>query len=41
MIAGNHVIRLTVTGKNPAAGAFTLSADKFTLAPQDGERRTR
>jgi hypothetical protein len=31
--AGNHVIRLTVTGKNAAAGAFTLSADKFTLAP--------
>ena len=30
---GNHVIRLTVTGKNAAAGAFTLSADKFTLAP--------
>src|SRR5204862_1011212 len=28
---GTHVIRLTVTGKNAAAGAFTLSADKFSL----------
>jgi len=31
--AGSHVVRLTVIGRNPAAGAFTLSADKFTLAP--------
>jgi glucose/arabinose dehydrogenase len=30
--AGNHVVRLTVTGRNAAAGAFTLSADTFTLA---------
>jgi hypothetical protein len=29
---GNHVVRLTVAGRNPAAGAFTLSADQFTLA---------
>jgi glucose/arabinose dehydrogenase len=32
-IPGDHVIRLTVTAKNAAAGAFTLSADRFTLAP--------
>ena len=31
--AGNHVIRLTVVGKNASAGAFTLSSDTFTLAP--------
>jgi hypothetical protein len=31
---GNHIIRLTVAGKNASAGAFTLSADKFTLTPQ-------
>jgi glucose/arabinose dehydrogenase len=31
--AGNHVIRLTVTGRNSAAGAFTLSADRFSLTP--------
>lgn len=30
---GNHTIRLTVTGRNAAAGAYTLSADAFTLAP--------
>jgi hypothetical protein len=29
--AGNHTIRLTVTGKNSASTGFTLSADKFTL----------
>jgi hypothetical protein len=34
--AGDHVIRLTVTGKNAAAGAHTLSADKFTLTPTPG-----
>ncbi len=31
--AGNHVVRLTVTGKNAVSGAFTLSADTFTLVP--------
>jgi hypothetical protein len=30
---GNHVLRLTVTGRNAAARAFTLSADTLTLAP--------
>lgn len=30
---GNQIVRLTVMGKNAAAGAFTLSADKFTLIP--------
>jgi chitinase len=34
--AGNHVVRLTVTGKNAAAGAFTLSADRFALTPTTG-----
>jgi hypothetical protein len=29
--AGSHVIRQTAIGKNPLAGAFTLSADLFTL----------
>lgn len=32
--AGNHPVRLTVTGKNAASSAYTLSADKFTLTPQ-------
>ena len=31
--SGPHLIRLTSTGKNAAAGAFTISADKFTLTP--------
>jgi hypothetical protein len=31
---GNHTLRLTVTGKNASSGAYTLSADKFTLVPQ-------
>jgi hypothetical protein len=31
---GNHVIRLTVTGRNSAAGAFTLSSDTFTFQAQ-------
>ena len=30
---GSHVVRLTCAGKNPASGAFTLSADTFTLVP--------
>ncbi len=29
--AGNHVARLVVAGKNPAAGAYTLSVDQFIL----------
>ena len=33
--SSSHIIRLTVTGKNTAAGAFTLSADKFTLVKQN------
>jgi len=32
--AGNHTIRLTVTGKNSASSAYQLSADKFTLVGQ-------
>ncbi len=31
---GNVIIRLTATGKNSAAGAFTLSADQFILVRQ-------
>jgi len=31
---GNHMVRLTVTGKNSASTGFTLSADKFTLVGQ-------
>jgi hypothetical protein len=29
----SHVVRLTVTGRNPAAGMFTLSADEVRLTP--------
>jgi hypothetical protein len=32
--AGNHTIRLTVTGKNSASSSYTLSADKFVLVGQ-------
>jgi hypothetical protein len=28
---GHHIVRQTVVGRNAAAGAYTLSADKFTL----------
>jgi poly(beta-D-mannuronate) lyase len=31
--AGNHLVRLTVAGKNSASSSFTLSADKFILIP--------
>jgi hypothetical protein len=31
---GNHVLRLTVTGRNASAGAFTLSSDTFTFQAQ-------
>jgi hypothetical protein len=34
--AGNQALRLTVVDKNPAAGTFSLSADKFTLVPSTG-----
>jgi len=30
---GDQLVRQTVVGKNAAAGAFTLSADRFTLNP--------
>jgi poly(beta-D-mannuronate) lyase len=30
---GSHSIRLTVTGKNASSSAFTISADRITLAP--------
>jgi len=29
----NHIVRQTVVGRNASAGAFTLSADRFTLVP--------
>src|SRR6185369_11612276 len=29
--AGNHALRLTVTGKNSASSSYTLSADTITL----------
>lgn len=32
--SGNQVIRLSCTGKNAAAGAFTISADAITITPQ-------
>lgn len=32
--SGNQTIRLTVTGKQAAAGAFTVTADAITLTPQ-------
>jgi hypothetical protein len=33
-IAGNHAVRLTVTGKGNPSTNFTLTADKFILLPQ-------
>jgi len=33
---GNHVVRLTVTGKNPASSSYMISADKFTLERECG-----
>jgi len=32
--AGNHLVRLTVVGKNASSGNYWLSADKFTLVGQ-------
>ena len=32
--AGDHTIRLTVTGQNAASSSYTVSADKFMLVPQ-------
>ncbi len=32
--AGNHLVRLTVTGKNASSSNYWLSADKFTLVGQ-------
>jgi len=32
--AGNHLVRLTVVGKNASSSNYWLSADKFTLVPQ-------
>ncbi len=32
--SGSQLIRLTSTGKNAAAGAFTISADAITITPQ-------
>ena len=33
-IAGNHAVRLTVSGKGNASTNYTLTADKFVLLPQ-------
>ena len=32
--AGNHTVRLTVTGKNSKSSSYQLSADKFTFTGQ-------
>jgi uncharacterized repeat protein (TIGR03803 family) len=32
--AGNHTVRLTVTGKNKSSSSYQLSADKFTFVGQ-------
>ncbi len=32
--AGNHTVKLTVTGKNSKSSSYQLSADKFTLTSQ-------
>src|SRR5207244_982858 len=32
--SGDQTVRLTVTGKNPKASTFYISADKFKLIPQ-------
>ena len=37
--ADNHIIRLTVTGKNSASSGFVLSADKFTFTPVQTEQQ--
>ena len=34
--AGTHLIRMTSTGKQPAAGTYLLSADKFSFISQAG-----
>ncbi len=34
LTAGDHLLRLTVTGKNPASSGYMLSADKFKLLQQ-------
>ena len=34
---GDHIVRLTVTGKNPASSGYMLSADKLTLVQQRGQ----
>jgi len=31
---GDHIIRLTVTGKNAASSSYSVSADKFMLVPE-------
>ena len=31
---GDHTLRLTVAGKSAASSNYTLTADKFLLAPQ-------
>ena len=36
LTGGSHIVRLTVTGKNPASGSYMLSADKFALVQQCG-----
>lgn len=39
--SGNQVVRLTVTGKNPSAGTFTLSADAFRLIKSVSQSRVK
>jgi hypothetical protein len=36
----NHIIRLTVTGKNSASSGYVLSADKFTFNPVSVQQQT-
>jgi hypothetical protein len=31
---GNHVVRLTVVGKNAASGSYSITADRITLVPR-------
>ncbi len=40
LAAGNHLLRLTVTGKNAASSSFTLSADRIILVPTTAQVAT-
>jgi hypothetical protein len=41
LTAGNHIVRLTAAGKNPASSGYMLSADRFTLIQERGPAVTR